>query len=88
MIVPKIKNKDFNVLFLLSFGFFYHIWRVRQDFSTSYADFIGSKLQPCEIASYIKENKMQLIFLARLTEKFYCAHSPFALNELNLALTL
>jgi hypothetical protein len=30
---------------------------------------------------------MQLKFLACLTEKFYCAYSPYALNELNLALT-
>ncbi len=30
---------------------------------------------------------MQLKFLAALAEKFYSAYSPYALNELNLALT-
>jgi hypothetical protein len=30
---------------------------------------------------------MQLQFLACLTEKFHSAYSPYALNELNLALT-
>ncbi len=33
------------------------------------------------------EKKMQLTFLAYLTEKFHCAFSPYALNELNHALT-
>jgi hypothetical protein len=34
-----------------------------------------------------QENKMQLKFLACLTEKFHCAYSPYALNELNLTIT-
>jgi hypothetical protein len=33
------------------------------------------------------ENKMQVTVLACLTEKFHFAYSPYALNELNLALT-
>jgi hypothetical protein len=41
------------------------------------------------MASYIRavREKMQLTFLAYLTEKFHCASSPYALNELNHALT-
>ncbi len=34
-----------------------------------------------------QENKMQLKFLPCLTEKYHSAHSPYALNELNLAIT-
>jgi hypothetical protein len=34
-----------------------------------------------------KKTKMHLKFLSCLTEKFQSAYSPYALNELNLALT-
>ncbi len=33
-----------------------------------------------------QENKMQLKFFAGSTGKYYSAYSPYALNELNLAL--
>jgi hypothetical protein len=41
------------------------------------------------MASYIRavREKMQLKFLACLTEAFHSAHSPFALNDFNVALT-
>ncbi len=41
----------------------------------------------CHLISEPSENKMQLKFLACLTEKFHSAYSPYALNEINLALT-
>jgi hypothetical protein len=34
-----------------------------------------------------QENKMQLTFLACPTGKYHSAYSPYAINELNLALT-
>jgi hypothetical protein len=41
------------------------------------------------MASYIRAVREQnaMKFFACLTEKFLCAYSPYALNELNLALT-
>jgi hypothetical protein len=85
----RIRIRNF-FLILANFGFFLRIRRVRQDFSTTYEDFIGSILQTCEMASYCilepYEKKMQLKFLACLTEKFHYAYSPYALNELYLAL--
>ncbi len=64
---------------------------MRQDFSTTFEDLIGSIFQPCEMASYIRavrlREQMQLKVLACLREKFHCSYSPYALNELNIALT-
>jgi hypothetical protein len=51
---------------------------------------MGLIFQPWQMASTISEpsdNKIQLKFLACLTDKFHSAYSPYALNELNLALT-
>jgi hypothetical protein len=62
---------------------------VRQDFSTTFEDFTGSIFQPYEMASYIRAVREQkaIKFFACQTEKFHCAYSPYALNELNLART-
>jgi hypothetical protein len=70
---------------------------VRQDFTTTleiwcaefYEEFIGSTFQLSEMASNIRalREQNQLKFLTCLTEKFYSAYSPYALNELNLDLT-
>jgi hypothetical protein len=62
---------------------------VRGDFSTTYEDFIGSIPQPFEMASYIRAVREQyaIKMFAYLTEKFHSAYSPYALNEVNLALT-
>jgi hypothetical protein len=64
---------------------------VRQDFFTTYEDFIGSIFQPCEMAPYVgavrEQNAIKNFYPACLTEKFHCAYSPYALNKLNLALT-
>jgi hypothetical protein len=38
----------------LNFGFIERFQRMRQGFSTTYEDFIGSIIQPCEMASDIK----------------------------------
>ncbi len=76
IVVSKIYDKDLKFfLILANFGFFLRIRRMRQDFSTSYDYFIGSKFQSCEMASYIwavREPRMQLKFLACLIEKFHC----------------
>jgi hypothetical protein len=54
---------------------------VRQNFSTTYDDFIGSIFQPCEMRAVGEQNA--ITFFACLTEKVYWANSPYALNELN-----
>jgi hypothetical protein len=67
-IASRIESKDFNfLLFSLNFRC------VRQDFSTTSEDSIGSIFQP-------------LKFFACPTGKYHSAYSPYALNELNLAL--
>jgi hypothetical protein len=50
---------------------------------------MGSIFQPCQMASYIRALREQnaIKISAYLTEKFHSAYSPYALNELNLALT-
>jgi hypothetical protein len=89
-IVSRIESKDFNLIFILV-ELWLHLahWRVRQDFSTTYEDSIGSIFQHGrrDIISEPQENKMQLKFCARPTGKYHSAYSPYALNGLNLALT-
>jgi hypothetical protein len=62
---------------------------VRQDFSATYEDSIGPIFHPWrrDITSEPQENKMQLKFLACPAGIYHSACSPYAPNELNLALT-
>ncbi len=86
--VSKIKDKDFKIFFV-ELWVFLAFQRVHQEFSTTYEDFIGSIFHACEMAFYIRavREQMQLKFLACLTETIHSAYSPYAPNELNLALT-
>jgi hypothetical protein len=60
---------------------------VRQDFSTTYEDSIGSIFQPWERGYYITapREQNQIKIFACTAEKYHSAYSPYALNVLNLA---
>jgi hypothetical protein len=62
---------------------------VRQDFSTTYEDSIGSIFQPWETGYYMRATRKQnaIKIFAYPTGKYHSAYSPYALNELNLALS-
>jgi hypothetical protein len=62
---------------------------VRQDFSTSCEDSIGSIFQPWETGYYIRapREQMQIKLFNGPTGKYHSAYSLYALQELNLALT-
>jgi hypothetical protein len=62
---------------------------VRQDFSITYEDSIGSIFKPWETGYYIRAPREQneIKIFACPTGKYHSAYSPYAQNELNLALT-
>jgi hypothetical protein len=60
-----------------------------QDLSTTYEDSIGSICQPWETGYYIIDPREQIAIklFSGPTGKYHSAYSPYALNELNHALT-
>ncbi len=87
---PGYDSKDFNFSqFWTNFGCIQRTRRVRQDFSTTYRTPQGQYFNHGrrDIISKPQENKMQLKFFVCPTGKYHSVQSPYALNELNLALT-
>jgi hypothetical protein len=62
---------------------------LRQDFSATYEDSIGSIFQPWEMGHFIRGPREQnAITIFRLShKKNHSAYSPYAPSKLNLALT-